>query len=105
MFMSEAFLIDLIFVSKMSWKRCSVSHAIGELQIKTTVGHHHAPVRVAKIHVTDPPNVSEDVGRPALAHAGGNVPRPAAGGGSWQLPYKTHRVVQPLRFLAFTQRT
>jgi hypothetical protein len=56
-------------------KKCSVSLAIKEMQIKTTLRFHFTPVRMATIKKTT--NAGEDSGaglRKELLHAvGGNV--------------------------------
>lgn len=54
-------------------KRCSVSLAIREMQIKTTKRHHHTPIRMAKIKSGDN-NQMLDAEKLGHSHVpGGNV--------------------------------
>ena len=55
-------------------KKCSISLAIREMQIKTMTRYHHIPSRTAKIKNSDNTNVGKDAEKLELSYiAGGNV--------------------------------
>ena len=54
-------------------KRCPTSLAVREMQIKTTVGHHLPPVRVAVINKTSDDSCGRGCGEQGTLTAGGNV--------------------------------
>ena len=61
---------DIQMVDKCA-VRCSISYAIREMQIKTTVTYHYTPIRMAKIQKHDTTNAGEDVEQQKLSFIAG----------------------------------
>ena len=67
------FTEENIWVANKHVKRCSISLAIRERQIKTTVRYHYTPIRTAKTETTAP-NAGKDAEKLGHSHvAGGNI--------------------------------
>ena len=57
-----------IQMSNRHMKRCSMSLIIREMQIKTTMKYHLAPIRTAIINISTNNSIGEDVEKGTLAH-------------------------------------
>jgi hypothetical protein len=63
-----------IQMAKIHMKKCSISPAVKEMQIKTTLRFQLTPVRMAIIKNTTTTNAGEDEGKKEPSYtAGGNI--------------------------------
>lgn len=59
--MSKVSLTDLIFLSKISWKKYLTFCVIRKLQIKAAMRYHYKPTEWPKSKTLTPPNAGEEV--------------------------------------------